>query len=765
MTGRAQTWLTLGISLIVVVALGFALVAWRAHRSLSNRPDEVLAALSRAVGLPVEADGVRVTWWPPGLVVRGIRVPDESPLGPGKIVHADEARLVVRALPLLSGTVVVKRIEISSPVVRLVRGVGGAWNFAGREPLERGAGVAAIEPTLARSSVGERIVASDPPPEFGDVADVVVTRGRVSLRDRAIPGVPEFEITRMNARLRRKDGAATFEIVGNTLGGPGQNLHGTMAVPADGTDVALSLKADAIPARRLREVMQLVRGGIPFGAALEGVVSAEISGQLPAQWPPGQAAIGVLVDASDASASMAGGYVRKTAGAPLAMALELRAGPDLLQIRRATFQSGEATIDLASSEPADPAAEVQPALRVASANLTAALLSHWVPLLSAVEPVGEITLRGTIAPTAHGTAVNLRMSGADLAARIGRDPAEVGAAAAAFDLLPEGRFSAGVSIEGLRSKDLFAHRLTAAFDGGGEAPVTIRVDGARGGRGNAEVQRLEIECEVDGDRADVQRFELAGLGGTFQAQGEFSRGEGDVLSMRVAPQWDGLDFAGLVQLFGYELDVQGLFTGHAALAARQSAEETLLETLSGAFDVELANGEVPDLNLARATVDNLNAIPGLRDVFEEHAEEKVPTLLAQTTHIDSLAVEGTVRDGVVAVANLRLDAPVYSIDAAGNVGLGGDVDLDGDLVLDQEATDALVSVSAILSALTVDGEQIRIPVSIGGTYPDLVSAPSPAFVTEAIAKHVGTESGGGAQDLLRRLFGGGGEAGGVEPEE
>lgn len=759
MTGRVQTWLTLGVSLIVVVALGFALVAWRAHRSLSDRPDEVLAALSRAVGLPVEADGVRVTWWPPGLVVRGIRVPDESPLGPGQIVHADEARLVVRALPLLSGTVVVKRIEVSSPVVRLVRGVGGGWNFAGRLPWETEADAVSVEPTLVKSSVEARFAASAPPHEFRDVADVVVTRGRVSLRDRAITGVPEFEITGLDARLRRKNGAATLDLAGTTLGGPGQNLRGRMQVPAEGKDVTLSISADAVPARRLREVMQLVRGGIPFGAALDGAVSAEITGQLPAQWPPGQAAIGVLLDATDASATMAGGYVRKAVGAPLAMALELRAGPRLLQIRSATFESGEARIELASSEPADPAAAVQPALRVASANLTAALLSRWVPLLTAIEPVGALSLRGTLAPAESGTAASLRLSGADLAARIGRNPAEVGAAAVAFDLVPEGRFSAGVSIEALRSEDLFAHRLTAAFEGGADTPVSIRVDGVRGGRGRAEVQRLAIECEVDGDRADVRRFELAGLGGTVHAQGEFARGDGDALSMRVAPKWDGLDFAGLVQLLGYEVDVQGLFTGEAALVARQSAEETLLETLSGAFDMQLANGEVADLNLARVTVDNLNSIPGLRDVFERYSKEKVPTLLAQTTHIDSLSVEGTVGDGVVAVANLRLDAPIYSIDAVGNVGLGGDVDLDGDLVLDQETTEALVSVSALLSALAVDGGLIRIPVTIGGTYPDLVSAPSPAFVTEAIAKHVSTETGGGAQDLLRRLFGGGGGGG------
>lgn len=758
MNARTRTWLTLATSLVVLVALGFALLAWRAHRGLSDRPDGVVGELSRVLGLPVEADGVRVRWWPPGLVVRGVRVPDESPLGPGNIVHADEVRLVVRALPLLSGRVEVKRVEVASPVVRLVRGVAGGWNVSARAvPGSSGADALAGAETKISSS-GKSVAR---PPSFGDVTEVVVDRGRMSLRDRAIPGVPEFEIKAMNARLRRHDGgAATVELAGSTLGGPEENLRGLVDIPAGGGDVAVSLNATDLPADRLREVAQLARGGIPFGAQLEGAVSAEISGQLPAQWPPGQAAIGVLLDASNASASIAGGYVRKPAGAPLTLALELRAGPELLQVRQAVFESGEARVDLASPQPVDPHAELQPALRLASTNLTATIFAQWVPILTAIDPSGDLVLRGTIAPSTEGLAANVRLSGADLGVRIGREPANLGAAAVALNLLPRGGYSVGLSLEGLESKDLFAHRLTAAFDqADAEGPVTIRIDGARGGRAGAELQRLAIECEADGDRAEIRRFEVAGLGGTLNARGDLTRNDGDVLSVRFAPQWDGLDFAGLVRLFGYEVDVQGLFTGHAALAARQGAEETLVDTLNGIFDVRLSDGAVADLNLARATVDNLEAVPALRNAIAEQANEKIPRLLAETTHIDTLRVDGSLVNGLIAVANLRLDAPIYSVDARGNVDLDGVFDLDGDLIFGREVTESLLSVSAVVSALAPPGEPMRIPVSIGGTYPDLVSAPSPAFLASAVAERLSEDAGGGAQEFLRRFFGGGSNGG------
>ncbi|MDG2307402.1 MAG: AsmA-like C-terminal region-containing protein [Candidatus Binatia bacterium] len=747
----ARTWWALGGALVLLVALAFGLVAWRAHRSLSDRPDEVLAALSEAIGLPVEADGVRVTWWPPGLVVHGIRVPDESPLGPGSLVHADEARLVVRAWPLLYGTVVVKRVEVASPVVRLVRGVDGTWNFAGRPAAALDAG--ADEPVFENApgaTAQLRVVLPLEHARF-DHADLVITHGRLSVRDRAMPGVPEFEISSMDARLRRTAETSTLEFEGGALGGPTGNLRGTLEFPRGGRDVAFELTAADVPASRLPEVMQLARGGIPFGAVLEGVVSAEVSCQFPQQWPPGHAAIRVLVDARDASASMAGGYVTKSAGTPLAMALDLRAEPDLLRVRRAMFESGDARVEVSAAPVDELEPGQQPALRVASENLTGALLADWIPLLGAIAPAGELSLQGTVVPGDSETMAHVQLSGTDLGIRIGREPAELGGAALEFDMGPEGRFTAGVSVQDLRSEDLFAHRLTAALEGGGDEPISVRIDGARGGRAGAELEQLTVECEITDERAEVRRLQVAGLGGTLHARGEIARDEGDVLTMRFDPQWDGVDFAGLLRLFGVEVDIHGLFTGKAALAARRGAEESILETLTGVFDARLDDGSVPDLNLARATVNNLGAIPGLRQAIEDRAEEKVPGLLARTSRIDSLAINGTFADGVVSVSNVELAAPDYSIDAQGQVAFDGAVDLDGDLVLGAEATDALVSVSGILSVLSPDGEPIRIPVSIEGTYPDLVSAPSPAFVT----KSVENEATGGAAGFLRRLLGGG----------
>jgi len=358
-----------------VAGLVATLVVWRAHRSLAERHREIVAAFSDALGLPVQAEGVRATWWPPGLVVEGIRIPDESPLGPGDLAHADEARLAVGMWPLLSGTVVVRRVEVTAPVVRLVRGVDGSWNFGGASrigpaPAGSSPGGAARPAEADDGGRGGDVGApSVRVPQF-DVVELAITRGRVSLRDRAIPGVPELEITSAEARLHRSGEGSTLRFEGSALGGPSGNLRGRLRIPAGG-DVGLELAAREVPAARLPEVLQLVRGGVPFGAILGGVVSATLTGRMPNRWPPGRAEIAVTVDARQATASMAEAYVHKAVGLPLVLTLDLLAGPHLLHVRHAAVESGEARVEMTTTGDADAVVDRQPALRFASSALTA----------------------------------------------------------------------------------------------------------------------------------------------------------------------------------------------------------------------------------------------------------------------------------------------------------------------------------------------------------------------------------------------------------
>lgn len=744
-----------GVAAVLVLGLGFA--AWRVHRGLAGRTGEVLEALSTAIGLPVEADEVAVAWWPPGIVVRGLQIPDRSPYGPGSLAHADEARLRLGMAALLRGEAIVRSVELDTPVVRLVRGLDGGWNVGG---LGRDVGtpIATASPSVREETsppaAGAAVRARNEIPASIPfrIASVRVHRGRVSLRDRAIPGMPEFEITSAAARARRQGEGYVFEIEGDALGGPGLNLRGNLRVPGDGSDAVMKVSAAGVPSRRLPEVMQLLRGTVPFGATLGGVVSIEIDGRFPAAWPPSPALLDVALDAREAELRMAGGFVEKRAGAPLELALALRATADRLLVRQATLTSGEARIALRAPDVVENAE--QPPLRVSSVNLAAERLAEWVPLLADVAPRGNLSLDGTLAPGGDVTAAELRLSGSALEVAVAKTPVDLGSAALDLEVQPGGAYAVGLSVDEMRSGDLHAERLTAALDARPGRETGLRVEGARGGRAGAELSRVSVESLLSEEGAEVRRIEIEGLGGRLHGDGRVVRAaDADALAIRFDPRWDGVDLDGLQRLLGMPLGIRGEIEGEAALEIRRENGETLVDTLRGVFAARLREGQIADLNLARTTVDNLGAIPGLRQAVERRAREEAPALLARTSDIEMLEVGGSVADGTVDVTAFRLVAPDYSVDTRGRVAFDGNFDLDGELVLGAHATAALASKSGILALLAPAGETIRIPVSIEGVYPELVSAPSQAFVSGALPHAAREQEASTATGFLRQFLG------------
>ena len=384
--------------------------------------------------------------------------------------------------------------------------------------------------------------------------------------------------------------------------------------------------------------------------------------------------------------------------------------------------------------------------------MTARQLAAWIPRLALLAPRGGVEIDGFVEVRQGKPTGNFRVEGRELRVEVLDQVGRLDLARFDVRLGSDGVFDADLELGDLKSPDVYAHRVSLSLRDGGSERMSVRLDGERAGRPGASVDRLVLEGEVGGQSARVENFEVAGLGGALRAEGEWLEQEEGAVEVRFSPQWDGLDLSSLFRLFGREIAIQGLFTGEAALAARRGVEESLLDTLEGQLALRLEEGGGAALNLARLTFDNLDSVPGLRQAVERRARERVPGLVEETTRIDSLRLEAEVGAGTLNVRSARLDAPDYAVDARGRIGFGGEVELRGELVVDEGASRALTSGARMLGLLAPQGGAIRIPVSIIGTYPDLVSAPSPAFLREGLEGVVEREAAG-ASSLLRRFLG------------
>jgi hypothetical protein len=729
----------------LVLALGIAsLVTLRVRTVLDGRSDELLAAVGHAAGLTIVADGVEVSWWPPGVTAHGVQIPDESPYGPGDLARVDEARIQVALLPLLRGELKVTELRLVAPVVYVVRGVDGGWNVG-------------ATPVRAAAPVQRTATAGWPHAEVV-IDSIRVRNARVVYSDRAIPGLGELEVKAGNALLRRLDAVYRIDFNAQALGGPEENVEGVAVVPRDsgsGSRATLDLRAQDLAGERLPEVIALLRGEMPFGIELEGAVSARVEAQMPVAWPPAEASGHLALDAREASLHAADGWVVKQPGMPLDVDLELRAGDFGLAVDGAAVASGDVrlTATRPDTSPVPPGVGQQP-LVLALDGLDASGLGAWMPALGVVQPSGPLTFEGRITPGFDGVATDLRLVAGTL--ELGREAECISLGGASLDVaLSHG--GSGVlgtlRVSELRSPEGTLASAVVEVGGRTERPLDVRVNGARLARNGVALDAVSLDAVIGRERTEIRRLDVVGLGGTLDARGEVARAEDGTFTVALEPRWGGVQLGGLLRLLGEDEAASGVVEGRARLVTTGDTLATGVANLAGSFEAGLGNGSLPGLNVARATLDNLDAVPRLKEAIDRRARERVPELLAPTSAIASLRVSGTVEQGRILIGNLRLESRDYVIDARGRLALDGDTDLKGDLVLSAEASRSLVSGSGVLETLARSGEQIRIPISVRGSYPKLRSRPSNDYLAEATARVVRLPGGDGAASFLRRLLG------------
>jgi hypothetical protein len=746
---RAGSWLrglAIGGALLIVVllVLGTVLLV-RVRGVLAGRSEELVAEVGRAAGLPLAAESVEVSWWPPGVTAHDVEIPDHSPYGPGDLARVDEARIQVALLPLLRGEIAVTELRLVSPVLFVVRGIDGGWNVGATPARE----------TAPR--VGEASMQSGAPAIVID--SVRVRNARLVYRDRAIPGLGELEVKSGDALLRRRGDVYRATFNAQALGADEDNIDGTMILPSGDAagNVALHLRATGLGGARLPELIALLRGTMPFGIALDGAVDATLDAELPRTWPPHRASGRLALDASHAGLHAAGGWVAKPSGRSLSVDLELRAGPFGLAVDRATVASGDVRLvaNLADAPLASPDEPQQPLL-LALEGVDAARLAGWMPALAELKPRGALFLEGRVTPSADGVATDLRAATSELVLDEATSPLTVSSASLDLSIAPGSKGVLGaLRVAELGSKAGSIATLSATVSGGLAQPLDVALTGARLARNGIELDNVGVELVVrDGD-TEIKSLRVAGLGGSMSARGRVLRDRDDVYTAALRPEWSDVDLSRLVTLIGVKDSGRGTFSGHASLETSGTSLDAALDNLNGAFDAQLGDGALPGLNVARVTLANLDGIPKLEEAVVGRARERLPELLAQTSDIGSLRVSGTVNDGRVQIGELRLDARHYALEAHGKLAFDGDTDLDGTLSLTADASRALMSGSGgVLQALAGSDEQVRIPIAVHGRYPDLKAAPSNDFIADAMARAIRLPGHDRAASFLRRLLGG-----------
>jgi hypothetical protein len=716
----------LGLLLLLLLApvvFGGAVIL-RAHRLLSD-PATLAGVFPAGLGGVAEFEDIDVDFWPPGIVVRGIQVPDRSMFGPGQLVYADAAWLRVSVRALLTGEVVVEELVLEKPVLRIVRGEGG-WN------------------------IGTHLEAFRPPESFR-LLRVEAIRARLIYRDRTRPGVAEIEMRNVDLTATRASFDKRWEVAlaGDSEGGESDGrVEFLLRMPEDrGGTIEADAKFRGVEGARFDEFVQLLGGEMPFGTRTGGMVSGRLRARLPDVMPPVPAVLTADVDYSDAEILNSRGWILKPQQVPLTLSVGVQVDPAGSRLESALASSDAVRLSLALS----PKEGEEGVLVASSEGLDGRTLERFLPMLAGLRPRGDLQLEGQLRPTAEGTSLRLSLRGGRLA------------------LLPEGRrltttavhFQLGMPSAGEVTIDVELIDLEGAGFGVGlvrlgcvlrEAqPSLLSLLAVGGGRTGAELEVLALEGRVGEARLDVDRVALRGLGGVMEATGVIARGDNAVWALEFDPTWRNFDFARFLALAGSDLEASGTTEGRALLATSGTDFGALAANLTGAIDFRLHGGELGRFNLARTGLAGLAGVPGFATATRDGLGDSVPGLIAASTKVESLHAVGTLGGGVFSVADLSVVSPVYSFAGAGVLGRSLSVDFTGDLRLSALTTAALRT-DVVLAAVLGADDEFTIPLQVTGDWPEFRAEIAGGF-SRVLARRVLRHGAASPEKILHDLLG------------
>jgi hypothetical protein len=212
-------WLLIAVAAVVVLAIA-AMAAVPRIVDTPRVQSLIASTASQSLGRPVKFRAVSVSVLPyPTVRLHGLEVAEDPAFGPGPFLRLDDADLRLKLWALLRGQVEFTTLVLKQPVIALIQGVDGRWNFASlgaaRETASApraprtGAGAAAPAALVSRIVV-----------EKGQVTYEMRREGRGGLRQR----LEDLDLT-----LSPRPGALSFS-------GSARVMPGELAVTiSDGT--------------------------------------------------------------------------------------------------------------------------------------------------------------------------------------------------------------------------------------------------------------------------------------------------------------------------------------------------------------------------------------------------------------------------------------------------------------------------------------------------------------------------------------------------
>ena len=800
------------VGVVVLVIAGLLIYASLNLNSIIQANQAlILAKASDALGRQVQANEITASvGWGVGVNIKSVQIADDPRFSQQPFIQVGEISCKVAMLPLLAKKLVIKRLTLEQPVIRVIRNPAGELNVeslgkkghaqaqtppsSGPQPqanapstsVEQGLMVAKPAKIGSESAALQRIA----------VNNLAVSGGQIIYQD-AAPGSTPIKIGDADLEVEGFNPNSSFNIalkfallsdVQNfkASGKIGPLLHGDALDPRQ-VPFAMKMTLGPLTLDRLRGVPQ-VGPKIPAKLSMPDPVSL----QLRADGTVDAVAFEVVADLTSSRIVYLGLFNK-----PAGMALKVKANGNRRGTALAVSQANLTLADLqakASNISLDKGAvsakvdsnrfsldslaktiaamAKYDASGKAEMHIDAKVVEDKTPDINGTITLAGVSLKPAGAKVPGITDINSTVKLAGNSASIEPTTFTTGGAHGTLEARAESLQPLRATYS-LKADDIkvaqFAPKRPAdeelrqvsmtgnASQASGPIDVTAQVNSASGLVAGVPYQNLAVSADYAGQRAKIQSLNLSAFGGTIAAIADATLGAQPSFVATLKTQNIDMQQALTAEKAKMADNLRGQMSGEVSVAGRGSDFDEIKPTLQGKGQMAVKNGKLIGINLGAETLQKVKGIPGIDNLITPNVIARHPALFKdRDTQLDQASLSFVLQGPRMTTHDLTVASPDYRMLADGWLDMDKNVDMSAHVLMSKQfSADLRADRKNVVYLEDPDG-QIDIPVIIRGQLPKPSILPNIQALAQRATSQLIQKRG---SKLIDKFLGGGGGGG------
>jgi len=787
---------TVGVLVLLIAGVvGYA--ALHLNALIKDNRQYLLDRASDLVGRDVQAQGIQVgLGWGVTLDIMGLQI-DEDPSFPQQrpFLRAVQLSGEVELLPLLSGQILITRLDLLNPTVRVLRDRGGRLNIAS---LGAKGAASTGRAKAPREHAGRGI------PIHLLVENLDIREGAITYQDGnnwpVQIGHLNLEVSDVNPNRPfpvKLDLSALGESRNLSVAGKVGPLMRNGMLEVMDVPVSFDVTAGPILLDRLRDVWEL-RSIIPGKLSMPDpiTVNAKIKGT------PRAASVEARTDLGAARLVYLGLF-NKPAGTPFQISAagfrrDGAVGVSQASVRLADLQAHLSDINFGhgawnakvDTNRFDLGPLAKMAASLAKYELSGSSEAHLAIASAAPMPQAKGTIalagvgfkvEGSKLPGINALTGTVRLDGNSAVLEptnfnLGSARASLqGQASSLQPLRGTYNFSADsfklAELVPARPSDeevaqLKASGTVAAQQGG--MTVTTALTSGQGMVSDVPYRNLALRAEYDGRQANVSSLTLQAYGGSIGSRADATLAPPHVFHTTMNLNNIDLQQALSAQKAKAAEVVRGSLSGQINAAGKGSNFDEIRPTLAGSGRIEMTHGKLIGVNVVGSAIKKINGIPAIGTLFTPAVVGRHPALFeSPDTDLKLVRLSYVMSGPRMTSHDILVQSDDYTVNGEGWFDMDKNVDLSVHVLMSRQFSADLQAEKKNVAYLEDQQGQIEIPLLIRGALPHPSIQPDVQALVQRAATHAVQQQGSrllnrylGNKGLGKFLGGGGGGAGG-----